>query len=144
MALILKIGGYIMKIGRYLKKNFQKWNMDILFKDSFFVEKIDWNSSGLEILLEEYSEDRTKIKLLFENMVYSYTVTDEGCKPSVWISEREEYYPFYYSHCTEEIERFCKDLEYIRDNILHFLIIGIDYVIDVFTNEFPSIEKLDS
>lgn len=143
MVLILNIGGYSMKIGRYLKKNFKIWDMDPPVKD-FFVEKIDWNSSGLEIILEEYSEDRTKVKLLFENMVYSYTVTEEGYKPSVWISRQQQFYPFYYSYRTKEIERFCKDLEYIRADILHFLIIGIDFVIDVFTNEFPSIEKLDS
>lgn len=143
MVLMLNIGGYSMKTEHYLKKNFKRWDMDSPFKD-FFVEKIDWNSSGLEIILEEYSEDRTKVKLLFEGTVYSYTNTLEGFKPSVWIGAGEEYYSFYYSYSTEDIKNLCKNQEYIENEVIHFLIIGIDNVLDVFTSEFPSIEKLDS
>lgn len=120
-------------------KNFQKWNMDILFKDSFFIEKIQRNSSGLEILLEEHSEYKTKIKFLFEDTVYSYTVIDEGCKPSVWISERKSTILFIIAIVRKKL----KNVEYIRDDILHFLMIGIDDVIDVFISVFPSIEKMD-
>lgn len=137
-----------MQTEHYLKKNFKRWEMPLpfqdLFKDSFFVEKIDWKCSGLEIILEEYSEDRTKVKLLFEGNTYSYMNTLEGFKPSVWIGEGEEYYPFYYSYSTEDIKNLCKNQEYIENKVIHLLIIGIDNVLDVFTSEFPSIEKLDS
>ena len=137
-----------MQTEYYLKKNFKRWEMEPsfqeLFKDSFFVEKIDWNSPSLQIILEEYSEDRTKVKLLFEGNIYSYTNTLEGFKPSVWIGDGEEYYPFYYSYSTEEIKNLCKNQEYIENEVIHFLIIGIDNVLDVFCSEFPSMEKLDS
>lgn len=122
--------------------NFQKWNTIFKCENSFFIEQIRWTSSGLEILLEEYNEDRTIIRLLFEGTVYSYTNTLEDFKPSVWIKAGEECYPFYYSYSTEDIKNLCKNQEYIENEVIHFLIIGIDNVLDVFCSEFPKIEKL--
>lgn len=124
-------------------RNFQKWNTaEFKVERPFFLEKIEWNSLGLEIVIEEDTEEKNIIKLLFEDIVYSYTNTLESYKPSVWIDKEEDYYPFYYSHCTEDIKNFCKDLEYIEDEIIHFLVIGIDHVLDIFTSDFPSIERL--
>jgi hypothetical protein len=51
----------------------------------------------------------------------------------------KEYYPFYYSYEIEDLRYFRKDKEYIEDEIIHFVIIGIDNIIDVFTSELPEL-----
>ena len=51
----------------------------------------------------------------------------------------KEYYPFYYSYESEDLRYFRKDKEYIEDEIIHFVIIGIDNIIDVFTSELPEL-----
>ncbi|MBO8462701.1 MAG: hypothetical protein IAC13_02075 [Firmicutes bacterium] len=122
--------------------NFQKWDMEFPVTSSFFIEDIQWKHEGLEIILEEETEEKNRVRLVFEDTVYSYRNTLESYKPSVWIEQEQDYYPFYYSHCTKELKDFCNDLEDLEDEIIHFLIIGIDHVIDVFTSDFPRMEKI--
>lgn len=118
---------------------FQKWENQSNIKKPLFLEWIQWNHRGLEICVEENTEEKNRITLLFDGVVYSYTNTLESYKPSVWIGKEEEYYPFYYSYDTEEAKKLRKEVEWIDEEIIHFVIVGIDNVIDIFTSEFPKI-----
>ena len=82
------------------------------------------------------------MSLLFDKTVYLYQVTQESYKPSCWIDSPKDYYPFYFSENSDMINKIKKDVEHVRDNkIIHFMIVGIEDVIDVLTIDFPIISK---
>lgn len=84
-----------------------------------------------------------KIGLLFDETVYLYQDTEEVYKPSWHIDAESDYYPFYYSEKSEMIDRLKEDVDYVRDDeIIHFVILGLDDVVDVLTSDFPQIIKL--
>ncbi|WP_311482408.1 hypothetical protein [uncultured Anaerococcus sp.] len=54
-----------------------------------------------------------------------------------------DYYPCYYSKNSDIIDKLKADVEFVRDDsIIHFVIIGLDDVVDVLTSNLPKIFKL--
>ena len=104
-----------------------------------YIEDIKWNIEGLKIDLQSEKHD-IKVNLIFDDTVYLYLNTAEAYKPSSWIETEDDYYPFYYSEESEYINKLKKDVDYIEnDKIIHFVIIGVDNVLEVLTADFPKI-----
>lgn len=71
-----------------------------------------------------------------------YQVTQESYKPSCWIDSPKDYYPFYFRENSDMINKLKEDVDHVRnDKIIHFMIVGIEDVIDVLTIDFPIISK---
>ena len=122
-------------------ENFKKFQVERKKNLPFFIGDFKWDYEGLKISLVSL-DGYEKMHLLFDKTVYLYQVTDESYKPSCWIESVEDYYPFYYSVDSEIIDKLKEDVEEIRDNdIIHFLIVGLEDVIDVLTSDFPIISK---
>ena len=52
-------------------------------------------------------------------------------------------YPCYYSKNSNMIDKLKADVEFFRDDsMIHFVIIGLDDVVDVLTSNLPKIFKL--
>lgn len=84
-----------------------------------------------------------KIGILFYETVYLYQDTAESYKPRWRIDSSDEYYPFYYIKNSEMIDRLKEDVDYVRDDeIIHFVIISLDDVVDVLTTDLPKVFKL--
>ena len=84
-----------------------------------------------------------KLRLLFDKTVYAYQVTQESYKPSCWIDSPHDYYPFYYTKNSDLIDRLKKDVDHIRnDKIIHFMIVGLEDVVDVLTVDLPIVRKV--
>lgn len=83
-----------------------------------------------------------KVHLLFDRTVYLYQVTPESYKHSCWNESAENYHPFYYTYDSDMIYKLKEDVEEIRDDkIIHFLIVGLEDVIDVLTSDLQKISK---
>ena len=123
-------------------ENFKKYTIEDLNPVPLFIVDISWNHEGLKVSLESES-GLDKIGLLFDETVYLYQDTAEFCKPSWHIESEIEYNPFYYSKKSEMIDKLKEDNVHVRDDeIIHFVIIGLDDVVDVLTTDFPKIFKL--
>ena len=122
-------------------ENFKKFQIERKKNIPFFIGDIRWDYDGLRISLISL-DGYVKVHLLFDKAVYLYQVTDESYKPSSWIDSPHDYYPFYYTENSDLIDRLKKDVDHIRDDkIIHFLIIGLEDVIDVLTVDYPIISK---
>lgn len=122
-------------------KCFEKWMTEYNLEKPVFVEKIEWVESGLLIILKEDTKEKRLVQLLFEGTLYSYVCTNESYKPQYWISDKDQYYPFYFSCDTDDIKRLKDAAEHIEEeDIVHFVIVGIDTIVEVFTSELPSVQ----
>lgn len=120
-------------------ENFKKFKIRDICKEPIFITDISWNHEGLKVTLENESDLR-KICLLFDETVYLYQDTAEAYKPSWHIGSESDYYPFYYSEKSEMIVKLKKDVDHIIDDeIIHFVIIGVDDVVDVLTSDLPKV-----
>ena len=123
-------------------ENFKKYIIEVLSPEPLFIVDISWNDKGLKVILESES-GLDKIGILFDETVYLYQDTAESYKPRWRINSSDEYYPFYYSEKSEMIDRLKEDVDYVRDDeIIHFVIIGLDEVVDVLTTDLPKVFKL--
>lgn len=123
-------------------ENFKKYIIEDLSPEPLFIVDISWNNEGLKVNLESES-GLYKIGLLFDETVYLYQYTAESYIPSCRIDSSDEYYPFYYSKNSEMIDRLKEDVDYVRDDeIIHFVIIGLDDVVDGLTTDLPKVFKL--
>lgn len=78
--------------------------------------------------------------MIFADTVYLYMNTLESYKPNWWIGAEDVYYPFYYAEDSEYISKLREEVDHIEDDkIIHFVIIGVDNVVDVLTLDFPKI-----
>lgn len=122
-------------------ENFKKFQVKRKNNIPFFIADIKWDYEGLRISLVSL-DGYEKLYLLFDRTVYLYQVTPESYKHSCWIESVEDYYPFYYTYDSDMIYKLKEDVEEIRDDkIIHFLIVGLEDVIDVLTSDFPIISK---
>lgn len=119
--------------------NFKRFQVVNYKKDFIHIGQIKWDDEGLKINLET-DKNPSKINLIFADTVYLYSNTLESYKPSRWIGKEGDYYPFYYAEDSEYISKLKKEVDYIKDDkIIHFVIIGVDNVVDVLTSDFPKI-----
>lgn len=122
--------------------NFKKYITRELSPEPLYIIDISWNHEGLKVTLENKSDLR-KICLLFDETVYLYQDTSEVYKPSWHIGSESDYYPFYYSKKSDLIDKLKKDVDHVRDDeIIHFVIIGLDDIVDVLTTDLPKVFKL--
>lgn len=122
--------------------NFKKYIIRELSPEPFYIIDISWNNEGLKVTLESES-GLDKIGLLFDETVYLYQDTAEPYKPRWRIESTDEYSPFYYSEKSEMIDKLKEDVYYVKDDeIIHFVIIGLDDVVDVLTTDLPKVFKL--
>lgn len=106
--------------------------------EALYVENIKWNDKGLVVELE--NDNCEIIKLVFENTVYLYINTAESYKPKFWIENPEEYYPFLYLEDSKKICELKKEAKHIENKkIIHFAIVGVDNIVEVFTSDFPRV-----
>ena len=123
-------------------ENFKKFQIERKKNIPFFIGDIRWDYDGLRISLVSL-DGYEKLSLLFDKTVYSYQVTPESYKPSCWIDSPEDYYPFYFSENSDMINKLKKDVDHIRnDKIIHFMIVGLEDVVDVLTVDLPIVRKV--
>lgn len=116
-------------------EGFKKYKIDYS-SGALYVEDIKWNDEELVVELE--NENCEKIKLVFEDTVYLYINTSESYKPEFWIRNPENYYPFLYSENSKKILELKKEAKHIEnEKIIHFAIVGVDNIVEVFTSDFP-------
>ncbi|WP_311537324.1 hypothetical protein [uncultured Anaerococcus sp.] len=119
--------------------NFKRYQVENYNKDFIHIGQIKWDSEGLKINLEA-QKNSSKISLIFADTVYLYMNTLESYKPSWCIESGEDYYPFYYAADSEYISKLREEVDHIEgDKIIHFVIIGVDNVVDVLASDFPKI-----
>ncbi len=122
-------------------ENFKKFQVERKSNIPFFLANINWAHEGLKISLVSL-DGYEKVHLLFDKTVYLYQVTDESYKPSSWIESAEDYYPLYYTEDSDMIYKLKGDVEQIKDDkIFHFLIVGLEDIVDVLTSDLPIISK---
>lgn len=118
-------------------KGFKKYKIDYSC-GALYVENIKWNDKGLVVELE--NDNCEIIKLVFESTVYFYINTAESYKPEFWIENPEDYYPFLYSENSKKILELKKEAPHIEnERIIHFAIVGVENIVEVFTSDFPKI-----
>lgn len=122
-------------------KNFKKFFLERKRNIPYFIGDFKWDYEGLSISLVSI-DGYEKLCFLFDKTVYSYQVTQESYKPSCWIDSVADYYPFYYTYDSDMIDKLKEDVDYLRDDkIIHFLIVGLEDVVDVLTSDLPKISE---
>lgn len=120
-------------------ENFKKFQVEREYDTPFFIRDIKRDYKGLKINLVSI-DGYEELQLLFDKTVYLYQVTLESYKPSCWIDSTEDYYPLYYTYDSDMIDKLKEEVAHLSDDkIIHFMIVGLEDVIDVMTSDLPII-----
>jgi len=129
-------------------KQFQKWiPMDNL-ASTYDVENITWGEGICFTLVADKkriaSDDVYCFQLTWDNShIISYNITDETYRADCWELDFESNGRFYTSKNTEYIESFKQKSPLFPDNVIHFLVVGTNMIVDVLAKDYPSVKCMD-
>lgn len=122
---------------------FTKWCPDENVDAVYDVENIGWQSEGFVLTLLPDNLDHKKRSKYHLKMVWPdvlcYQVTQETYRPDVWIDTPEKAWTFYVSQSSKYVRDFKKDNILAPEAIYHFLIGGTNFIIDILSDEYPTI-----
>lgn len=131
-------------------KNFRKWIPHQAVDGIYDVEKIGFEGeAGFVVLLcPDYPQKETKrdsaLQLTWDRII-SYTVTDESYRPELWISGKapdQETWNFYISETSDYLTKFRQQNYLVPEKTYHFLICGYNLMVDILSEEHPSVTFL--
>ena len=129
-----------------INNNFEKWIPTEQLGFAYDVENISWGADGLSFAL--ICEDKTitpdklkKFSLVWDSgSVVSYHVTDETYRADCWDLDFENDGRFYISRESEYISNLKQKSRLFPENILHFVIVGTNTIVDVLAKTYPEIK----
>lgn len=113
-----------------------KYEIDLEIKEVFYIKDSGYKENGFMINLED-AINENNIQLKWDKIL-SYCETDESYRPDFWIEDFSDYNPIYYTKDSKYIE-FIKRINEDDTELIHFIVVGGDYVIDVISQDFPKI-----
>ncbi|MBQ3048514.1 MAG: hypothetical protein IJC94_01015 [Oscillospiraceae bacterium] len=132
----------------YLKCVFEKWNPTDNLGTHYDVEEIRYCEEGISFTVvtdgKKTADISGKFQIVwnFEDII-SYHVTDETYRADCWGLDFENDGRFYISQRSDYIAELRKRSPLLPDNVIHFLIVGSNTVIDVLAKEYPTVKALD-
>lgn len=113
-----------------------KYEIDLEIKQVFYIKDSGYKDNGFVINLEDAgNENNIQLK---QDKILSYCETDESYRPDFWIEDFSDYNPIYYTKDFQFIE-FIKKINEDDTELIYFIVVGADYVIDVISFDFPKI-----
>ncbi|MBQ2756597.1 MAG: hypothetical protein IJF27_07980 [Oscillospiraceae bacterium] len=132
-----------------LKDIFEKWTPIESLGNRYDVDKIRYCEEGIsfDVSVDE-KEPAPEIVREFQIVwnfcdVISYHVTDETYRADCWGLDFENDGRFYISQKSDYIAELRKRSPLLPDNVIHFLIVGSNTVIDVLAREYPTVKALN-
>lgn len=131
--------------------NFRKWIPHPQVNELYDIAASGISDDGgFTILLHpDHSQETKHVKLglrLTWDSIISYTVTDESYRPELWGTEEEsnkEPWNFYISETSDHLTSFRKENYLVSENAHHFLIGGYNLILDILSDEFPTVEFVE-
>lgn len=126
--------------------DFIKWiphdNVDTVYD----MKDIGWTSEGFVLTLfpdnlNHHERSKYHLKMVWSD-VLCYQVTQESYRPDVWIDAPEKAWAFYVTQSSKYLQEFKKDNPLVPENVYHFLVGGTNFVIDVLSDEYPTIKLI--
>lgn len=126
---------------------FQKWDNQIIDTNQFDVQKISWEETGFVVSLISYEQQQNKkkdrIHLVWDpSQVISYHVTDETYRPDCWGVDFHREGRLFATRESEYIEIFKKLSPLVPDEVIHFIIIGTDTIVDLLVKSYPEVQNM--
>ena len=75
--------------------------------------------------------------------IIAYNVTDETYRADCWKLDFENNGRFYISKNSDYIENFKKRSPLFPNDVIHFLIVGTNTIVDVLAKEYPTVRVLE-
>ena len=117
---------------------FDRWLENAGFDGFTFLSSIGFEDGDFILRLEGKSQDFPKLTMVWEDII-SYRVTNESYREDLWISDEDDYWPFFKTDTSHYIREFKDKNNILKDEkIYHFMIIG-EEVIDILAKNDPKI-----
>jgi len=130
------------------KDLYQKWTPIDNLERAYDVDGIYWESSGLSFVFvvddrQATTEDIQKFELTWESStVISYHVTDETYRADCWELDFENNGRFYICNESQYLEKFREKSPLFPDNVIHFVLVGTNTIVDVLAKDYPKVQKV--
>ncbi len=127
---------------------FQKWTPTNNLGSAYDVESITWGDTISFTLIADkkrVAQDRLhRFQLIWDSsQIISYNVTDETYRADCWGLDFENNGRFYTSKHSDYIENFKQKSPLFPDNVIHFLIVGTNTIVDVLAKEYPVVKMIE-
>lgn len=130
------------------KDLFEKWTPIDNLKRAYDVDGIYWETSGLSFVLvmdDRMStvDDIQKLKFTWNSSnLISYHVTDETYRADCWELDFENNGRFYICNESQYLEKFREKSPLFPDNVIHFVLVGTNTIVDVLAKDYPKVQKV--
>lgn len=130
-------------------KSYAIWNplVNYALDKVYDVDNIYFDDGLIVILvpndIDHSKRSKNKLKLHWPSFD-SFNVNQESHRQSLWINDTEEPWSFYRTSNSDYIEFIKKDsILFLKENIIHFLILGTNLIIDALSRYEPTIELVE-
>ena len=131
-----------------MNERFQRWTPISNLGCTYDVENITWGDSISFTLIADkkrITQDRIQhFQLIWDSShIIAYNMTDETYRADCWRLDFENNGRFYASNNSNYIDAFRHKSPLFPDNVIHFLIVGTNTIIDVLAKEYPVVKVLE-
>ena len=132
----------------YKQSSFEKWIPPVAVDYVYDIEEIAWREEGLTFTLLPDDIDRGKrsqhrVEVVWEN-VLSYQVTRETYREDCWINDLQQAWTFFVSDTSAYIDAFRKNAALSPEKVLHFLLVGTNWIVDVLAEQYPRVKVMEN
>lgn len=130
-----------------MKEKWNYWNPIDRVGSGYFISKLCENVDCFEVILSHEGDDKDKIRILFEDSVWAYRSTYEGFRTELMGHLSNKYGSdclgriFYEVENSKYVEWVMKESSGITENmnLRHFVIIGLESIVEVIDNDPPTV-----
>ncbi len=123
-----------------MHESFEKWTPAPFVDGMYDVADIAWTTEGLAVTMipdgGRAAATGGSIRLLWPS-VCAYRVTDESYREDCWIADPAKAWSFFVSDASPELVRYRADSTLWLAETGHFLVVGTNFVLDVFADAPP-------
>ncbi len=131
----------------YKHSSFQKWVPNPSVDAVYDIENIAWREEGIVFTLipddiEREKRSKHRLEVIWSNIL-SYQVTHETYREDCWIADPQAAWAFFVSETSAYIDAFKDGAALCPEKVLHFLLVGTNFVVDVLAQEYPSVKLME-
>lgn len=132
-----------------MEEIWKKWEPVANMAQKYYVDSIQDNIKGLNIILSDSKHDNSFLEILFNYSVHGYRSTDESFRQKIFSDLEEKHITEFYSKWTLFKVTNSEYLKWISDqsfsiseseNLIHFVIMAADSIVDIVAAYEPQIK----
>ena len=131
-----------------MQEQFQKWIPIDNLGNAYDIEDISWGGEiSFTLIADKKRITQSNVhcfQLTWDSSnIISYNITDETYRADCWGLDFENNGRFYTSKNSDYIDSFKQKSPLFPDDIIHFLIVGTNTIVDVLAKDYPSVKSVE-